>query len=139
MRPRLTLLQKQSIKTLSLVGFIMLTLFSFNPLHAQTTSTTSAELTVKGLVSDEEGALEGVNVFQKGTKIGTVTNEKGEFTFPSKLKIGAILIFSYLGFENQEFVIKDNSTFIKLVLTEDLVEMIGALDTATPYKSRRKH
>ncbi len=30
-------------------------------------------------------------------------------------------------------------TFIKLTLTEDLVEMIGALDSAKPYKSKRKN
>ncbi|WP_299120183.1 carboxypeptidase-like regulatory domain-containing protein [uncultured Winogradskyella sp.] len=144
MKTQLTLTQKSAFKTFGFIGIMMLTLFAFNPIYGQTKTTTSAEVatnerTIKGLVSDEEKPLEGVNVIQKGTKTGTVTNEKGEFTFPKKLKTGDILLFSYLGYETQEVKIKDNTTFITLKLTADLVEMIGALDTAKPYKSKRKN
>jgi hypothetical protein len=143
MNTHLKLTQKQSFKALSLIGIMVFALLAFNPISAQTnsastTETTSNERTISGLVSTEDGPLPGVNIVLKGTKTGVNTDLKGEFTFPKKLKTGDVLVFSYLGYENQKVTIKDDTTFIKLVLTEDLVEMIGALDSAKPYKSKRK-
>ena len=143
MNPQLTLTQKHTFKTLSIVSIMMLILLAFNPIFGQTKTTatqiTTNERTIKGLISNEDGPLEGVNVILKGTKKGTVTNIKGEFTFPTKLKTGDVLVFSYLGYENQEVKIKVNTTSIEIVLTDDLIEMIGALDSAKPYKSKRKN
>jgi len=141
MKTQLTLTQRSIIKTL---GFMMLTLLAFNLTYGQTKTENSTDLasnerTIKGIVTDEEQPLEGVNVIQKGTNNGTVTNEKGEFTFPKTLKTGDILLFSYLGYETQKIEIKDNTTFISLKLSADQVEMIGALDTAEPYKSKRNN
>ena len=143
MNRQLTLTQKHTFKTLSLVSMMMLTLLAFNPIYGQTKTTatkiTTNERTIKGLISNEDGPIEGVNVILKGTRNGTVTNAKGEFTFPTKLKTGDVLVFSYLGYKNQEVQIKANTTSIKIVLTDDLIEMIGALDSAKPYKSKRKN
>ncbi len=144
MNTQFTLPQKHTIKAFSFIGIMMLTLLAFNPIYGQTKTVTSAETTsnertIKGLITNEDGPLDGVNVIIKGTRNGTVTNAKGEFTFPEKLKTGAVLVISYLGYENQYVTIKDDMTFIKLTLTEDLVEMIGALDSAKPYKSERKN
>jgi len=141
MKTQLTLTQRSIIKTL---GFMMLTLLAFNPTYGQTKTENSTDLasnerTIKGIVTDEEQPLEGVNVIQKGTNNGTVTNEKGEFTFPKALKTGDILLFSYLGYITQKIEIKDNTSFISLKLSADQVEMIGALDTAKPYKSKRNN
>ena len=143
MNRQLTLTQKHTFKTLSIVSILMLTLLAFNPIYGQTKTTatkiTTNERVIKGLISNEDGPLEGVNVILKSTKNGTVTNIKGEFTFPSKLKTGDVLVFSYLGYENQEVKINATTTFIEIVLTDDLIEMIGALDSAKPYKSKRKN
>lgn len=145
MKTQLRLTQKNTLKTLSFVGFLMTVLLALNPIYGQSkVNTTSLERTIKGVVSTNETAnktilLADVNVTQKGTNNGTVTNEKGEFTFPTKLKTDDVLIFSYLGLATTEFKIKANTTFIKMVLTEDLVEMIGALNTNKPYKSKRKN
>ena len=144
MKPQLTLPEKYTFKAFSFIGIMMMTLLAFNPTYGQTktipsTVMTSNERTIKGLITNEDGPLEGVNVILKGTRNGTVTNAKGEFMFPVKLKTGDVLVISYLGYENQNIAIKDNTTFIKLALTEDLVEMIGALDSAKPYKSERKN
>ena len=144
MKPQLKLTQKLTFKTLSFIGVMTLTLLAFNPIYGQTNTASTAEVasnerTVKGIISDEKGPLKDVNIIQKGTSNGTVTNEKGEFTFPVKLNTDDILVISYLGYEKQEVKIKDNTTFVKLVLTEDLIEMIGALDSAKPYKSKREN
>ena len=144
MKTQLLVTQNSTLKTFSTIGILLLamlfstTSYSQEKLNTSTEKTTS-ERTIKGLVSDEEKPLEGVNVILKDTKNGTVTNEKGEFTFPKKLKTGDILLFSYLGYETQEIKIKEDTNFITLKLTAELIEMIGALDANKPYKSKRKN
>ena len=144
MKTQLLVTQNSTLKTFSTIGILLLamlfstTSYSQEKLNTSTEKTTS-ERTIKGLVSDEEKRLEGVNVILKDTKNGTVTNEKGEFTFPKKLKTGDILLFSYLGYETQEIKIKEDTNFITLKLTAELIEMIGALDSNKPYKSKRKN
>ena len=136
----LVLTQKQAFKTFSFIGMLLLTMFAVNPVYAQTTTTTETannERTIKGVISNEEGPLKDVNITQEGTRNGTVTNANGEFTFPVKLKTGDVLTISYIGYETQQVKIKDDTTFLKVVLTEDLIEMIGALDSGKPYKSKR--
>ncbi|NRD21777.1 carboxypeptidase-like regulatory domain-containing protein [Winogradskyella litoriviva] len=138
-----TLPQTQNLKTFSLIGLILMTFFAFNLSYGQIATTptkkiTTNERTIKGVVSDETETLLGVNIVLEGTTTGTTTNEKGEFTFPKKLKTGDILLFSYLGYETQKVEIKDDTTFINLKLTIDSVTMIGALDSGKPYKSKRK-
>ncbi|WP_299114427.1 carboxypeptidase-like regulatory domain-containing protein [uncultured Winogradskyella sp.] len=134
--------QKRSFKTIGLIGFLMMSLLAFNPTYGQSEKTTteiaSNARTVKGIISDEKGPLGDVNIVQKGTRNGTVTNEKGEFTFPVKLNTGDVLLVTYLGYETHKIKIKDDTSFIEIVLTEDLIEMIGALDSGKPYKSKRK-
>ena len=132
--------QNPSFKTLGFMAIIF-TLFAFNPLFSQakTNDTSINERTIKGVISTDDGPLVGANIVLKGTKTGVITNGKGEFTFPVKLKTGDVLLVSYLGYEAQAIEIKDDTTFINLVLTEDMVEMIGALDSNKPYKSKRKN
>ena len=68
--------------------------------------------TLKGKTYDKTTLLDGVNILLKGTKTGTTTNKKGEFTFPKKLKAGDILVFSYLGLAKQNIKIKENSSVL---------------------------
>lgn len=133
--------RSKTFKANSLMGLLMILLFMSNVSFGQTTTNkvVSNERIVKGIISNEYGPLKDVNIKQQGTKYGATTNEKGEFTFPVKLASGDILLISYLGYETQKFTIKDDTTFIKLVLTEDMIEMIGALDSNKPYKSKRKN
>ena len=144
MKTAFTLPQTQNLKTLTFIGLMLMTLAALNPIYGQTATTTTVktttnERTIKGVVSDETETLLGVNIVLEGTTTGTTTNEKGEFTFPKKLKTGDILLFSYLGYETQKVEIKDDTTFIELKLTIDSVTMIGALDSGKPYKSKRKN
>jgi hypothetical protein len=127
-----------NLKTLfSLFGCI---LFALNTTIAQTNPATAStnEITVKGLVVNEDGPLPGVNILLKGTKSGTVTDFEGTFTFPIKLKANDVLVFQYIGYTTQEITVKADSSFLKIELTPDLVEILGALDVDKPYKSKRK-
>ena len=69
--------QKSTFKTMSLLGLIVIALFTFNATSAQTKTQK-----IKGVVSDSYGPLPEVNIVLKGTNTGTTTNNKGEFTFP---------------------------------------------------------
>ena len=132
-----TATQNKAFKTFGFALVLMMTLFSFNTTFAQTKEATK-ERTIKGLVSNEDGPLPGANITLDGTRVGAVTDDDGKFTFPKKLKTGDVLVFSYLGYETQKVSITDKTSFITLELTPDMVEMIGAVDTNKPYKSKRK-
>jgi len=137
--------QNLTFKTkLILVLGVMLGTFFINPLQAQTeavskTSNSVQESIVKGLVSDEDGPLLGVNILLKGTSTGTFSDKNGGFTFPKALKKGDVLVFTFMGYDTKEMKIIENLTFLKVELTSDLLEILGALDSEKPYKSKRSN
>jgi len=74
-----------------------------------------AQKEISGKVSDNSGAsLPGVNVVEKGTTNGTTTDFDGLYKI--KVKDGATLVFSYVGFSNAEKNV-GNSSKIDMVLT----------------------
>ncbi len=127
--------------TLVLVLFLCFGSTSFNTINAQTTtpkaSNSVQENIVKGIVTDENGPLLGVNILLKGTTTGTFTDEKGAFTFPKALKQGDVLVFSFVGYDTKEIKLIGNLTMLKVEMTSDLNEILGAVDTNEPYKSKR--
>ena len=78
----------------------------------------SADVVANGKVTDEKGqGLPGVSVVQKGTQIGTTTNESGEF----RLRVTdqeSVLVFSYVGYLSQEIRV-GNQTRIEITLKPD--------------------
>jgi len=124
-------LQKSSFTFLSLVFA-----FFFFSSVAQ-----AQEITVKGIVKGnvetEIEPLMEATVYLKGTNYATTTNKKGEFTFPKKLKKGDILVFTYLGYLKKQIKINEKSSFMTVVLEEESIEMLGALNSNKRYKSKR--
>ena len=133
--------RKNALGSLGCLTLLLLALVSFNPVYAQdqTSSTETAQdgRVIKGIISDDSGPVEGATVILKGTKTGTSSNEKGEFTFPKPLRSGDVLLISYLGYKNQELKIDDSTNRLEIMLTEDLIEFTGALNSNKPYKSKR--
>lgn len=126
------------IGTLKTIGFLMIFMLAslaYSPVYGQS----QEGKTIKGIVSNNEGPLESASVILKGTNIGTTTNAKGEFTFPKPLNNGDVLLVSFLGYETINVKIKDDTTFLRLTMTEDLLEFVGALNTDKPYKSKRSN
>lgn len=121
------------MKTIQLIAIVCFFLGSLT-LGAQ-------EIEVKGVVKgkseDATEILVGANVYLKNTNIATSTNRKGEFTFPQKVKVGDVLVISYLGYLKKQITIKETSTFLDITLKEDDNEMLGALQTNKRYKSKR--
>ncbi|MEH6535081.1 MAG: carboxypeptidase-like regulatory domain-containing protein [Psychroserpens sp.] len=139
-----TLTMKKIAKTLSFMAIAVIATLIANPMYAQMQNVATAtivdqQLTVKGKVSDKKGPLPGVNIALKGSEIGAATDENGAFTFPKLLSSGDVLVFSFLGFEKQEIKIDANTTFINLVMSSDLIEIMGAPNTDKPYKSKRSN
>lgn len=74
-----------------------------------------AQSTVNGVVKDSSGEpLIGVNVLEKGTNNGTITDVDGKFTL--KVATGKTLVISYIGYKNQEVAAGKN---LVITLKED--------------------
>lgn len=89
----------------------------------------SAQLTVSGTVVNELGeALIGVNVYEKGTLIGTATDFDGNYSITVSGE-NATVIFSYVGYELNEQPV-DGRTELNVVMIEGLslgeVQVVGS-------------
>ena len=74
-----------------------------------------AQSTVNGVVKDSAGEpLIGVNVIEKGTTNGTVTDVDGKFTL--NVAPGKTLLISYIGYKTQEITAGRN---LNIILAED--------------------
>ena len=69
--------------------------------------------------TDNQG-LPGVNVVEKGTNNGTITNIDGEYTI--EVSEGATLVYSSVGYNTREVEV-GNRTFIDLTMTEDVKQL----------------
>ncbi|PHQ28370.1 SusC/RagA family TonB-linked outer membrane protein [Leeuwenhoekiella nanhaiensis] len=73
--------------------------------------------TVTGTVSEPNGPLPGANVLVKGTTNGTTTDFDGNYTL-NNVPSDATLVFSYVGFAQQEVAVNGRST-VNVTLEED--------------------
>ena len=79
--------------------------------------TTWAQTTVSGVVLDDtDMTLIGVNVMEKGTTNGTITDFDGKFTLSVK-NTKAVLVFSYIGYQTVEM--QASTSPMKIVMKED--------------------
>lgn len=94
-----------------------------------------SQSTVSGTVKDTKGeALIGVSVQVKGTTVGTVTNLDGVYTL-NVSNPQASLVFSYMGFTQQEIPLKGRTT-LNVTLTEE-VEALSEI-IVVGYGTQRK-
>ena len=78
------------------------------------------QLSITGVVKDAVNGepLFGVNILEKGTTNGTITNLDGEFTLTAQSN--AVLVFRYVGYQTSEIPVGGRSR-IMVNLTEDAV------------------
>lgn len=91
---------------LGIISFI-----TFTNLHAQQTYTVSGSVQEKGT----NEILAGVNIIVKGTTVGTITNDNGEF-FLDVNQLPAVLIFSFVGFQPAEVNVTDAGHKVNVAL-----------------------
>ena len=93
-----------------------------------------AQKEVSGVVQDNTGAgLPGVNIIEKGTNNGVSTDSDGGYKI--KVKEGATLVFSYVGFSTIEKLV--TGTFIKVVLSEEGGEVLKDIVIVGSRNSKR--
>lgn len=97
------LLIKKRIRQQVYFLFCLFSLFASVKAFAQSTS-------VSGTVTDaaDGNTLPGVNIVEKGTTIGTVTNIDGQYEITVS-KPDAVLVFSYIGYITQEVAVNGRS------------------------------
>jgi TonB-linked SusC/RagA family outer membrane protein len=103
MKRKNTPIKKKWLNTL----LIFLTLLTG---HAHADKLYALETTVSGKITEaaNDGAsIPGAAVREKGTKNGVAANANGEYSI--KVKDGAILVFSAIGFTTKEVVVKNQS------------------------------
>ncbi|MFY0606545.1 MAG: TonB-dependent receptor [Cyclobacteriaceae bacterium] len=109
-------------------GFMFFLIFSAFIAQGQDVQTRT------GRVLDPDGEpLPGVTVLNKGTSAGTITDIDGNYTI--KANSDAKLVFSFVGFENQEQVVGDRFS-IDVTLALDLEELEAVL--VVGYGTRKK-
>ena len=103
-------------KILKVMCFILFALFAgINTIYAQGQSPT-------GLVVDENGQpMIGVQIKIEGTTVGAITDVDGNFTI--KAQKGNILLFSYVGYEQQKITYKGEKVLaIKMLPSTEMLE-----------------
>jgi len=87
------------------------------------------EVEIRGKVTsaDDGSGLIGASVLEKGTANGIATDLNGEFKL--KVKRGAVLVISYIGYLNEEVTVA-NQTYFNILLKPDVkllkeVEVVG--------------
>ncbi len=69
----------------------------------------------------QDEPLPNVSVNIKGTVAGTITNNQGAFKLRTKLKFPFTLVFSSVGFEQQEYQITSTDSKLEIALTTQTV------------------
>src|SRR5690606_20352773 len=76
--------------------------------------------TVSGVVRSSDGPLPGASVSQKGTVTGTITDSDGRFSIALTPGSDAVIIVSFIGYEQQEISLSPGQTTVDVVLTPDV-------------------
>lgn len=90
----------------------------------------------KGVVisAEDNSTLPGVNVVLKGSTVGTTTDADGRFEFPQKLKEGDILVFSFIGLETMEYIVrKEDKDTVEIKMIMMYVAMMGEIVVGQVY------
>lgn len=94
----------------------ILALFILASTSAQSQGTSLIDISGRVLDQESHKPLQSVSVQIKGTIAGTVTNANGEFSLRTKSRFPLMLVFSSVGFQQQEFEIKSMSSKLAIEL-----------------------
>ncbi|MEE4287495.1 MAG: SusC/RagA family TonB-linked outer membrane protein [Mariniphaga sp.] len=119
-----------------LLGFLfLLPAFAFSGTNNGSVRQDS-RIQVSGEVRDNTGELlPGVNVFEKGTMNGTVTNVDGIFTI--NVPSDATLVLSFVGFQTLEIPVNGQTT-LNVVMEEETVGLEEVVVTAMGIRSEKR-
>ncbi|MEZ4985429.1 MAG: TonB-dependent receptor plug domain-containing protein [Saprospiraceae bacterium] len=111
------------------------TVFTFALLMAMGVFAWAQSMTVTGKVTDEDKApLLGVNIIVEGEGTGSITDLDGQYSI--KAKTGDVLLFSYIGYEEQRITVGTSNT-IDVVMGESATQLGEVVVSALGFKERR--
>lgn len=91
------------------------------------------KIEVKGIVVDKDNTpLPGVSIVLKGTKKGVASDFEGKFNI--KVSINSTLLFSSVGFKNQEKTITANTNNLTVVMVEEMNVIDEVVLVSTGYQ-----
>ena len=92
--------------------------------------------TVTGKVIDEAGApLPGVNIIVKGTSTGTLSDIDGNYRLESEIGEGAVLVFTFIGYESQEIAVGAQSEInVAMILDIQALQEVVVVGYSTQRK-----
>lgn len=97
---------------------------------------TTLQSTVTGTVLDDAGQpLPGANVVVKGTTNGTQTDFDGNYSI--EVNSGAVLVFSYLGFQRVEIAVGNQST-VNVTMEPDAAALDEVVVTGYQTQTKRE-
>jgi len=88
-------------------------------------SSMAQQIVVTGTVTDDSDKLPGVSVTEKGSRNGTVTDVNGQYSISTK--IGKTLVFSYIGYDKKECVVKGEKLDVKLTESQKMLNEVVAI------------
>ncbi|MET0244282.1 MAG: carboxypeptidase-like regulatory domain-containing protein, partial [Flavitalea sp.] len=91
-------------------------LLSFLSLNIRAQETNLIQISGQVIDQDSRQPIAGVSVSIKGTIAGTITNDAGNFTLKTKFKFPLTLVFTSVGFEQQEFIVKEMGSKVQIAL-----------------------
>jgi len=90
------------------------------------TALKSQDVTVKGTITDETNVtMPGVNVFLRGTTQGTISDVNGYYSL--RVEMGDTIVFSFLGYKEQEIQVKSEQLNVQLQLESFSLEEVVAI------------
>jgi TonB-linked SusC/RagA family outer membrane protein len=91
---------------------------------------------IEGIVYDETGeTLPGVSVFHKNKiTLGTSTDEDGKFSI--KASRGDVLVFSFIGYENEEYLVSEAKSDVEIRFKNSAVQLDEVMVTALGTQRR---
>ncbi|OKS85267.1 mucoidy inhibitor MuiA family protein [Mucilaginibacter polytrichastri] len=90
---------------------------------------------VTGRVGDEQGiGLSGVSVKVKGTSIGTITDQSGNYSIQIPQGGQSVLVFSFIGYDNQEQQVTSPVMNTSLRIASNQLNEVVVIGYGTEYK-----
>jgi iron complex outermembrane receptor protein len=117
-------LSRKTIRNILWGACLFLAMMASMPLaYAQNQAPESTVIQISGQVTGEgeTAPLSDVSVQVKGTVTGTVTDKQGQFLLRTKAKLPLTLVFTSVGFRQQELVVNELGTGLKVALATQTV------------------
>src|SRR5687768_15538436 len=96
-------------------------------------SASAQSVVISGNISNNEDKkpLAGVSVLIKNSVVGTITDNKGNFSLKTKVSLPVVLNISAIGFEKQEIDIKETTSEVSILMVPETTNIAEVVVSAS--------